>query len=123
MSSKFSKILVIILALGAGAFGVYYFYFSNPDATIPLEGLALPSDSEPVGEDILILADKIRTINIDPAVFSSPLFANLKDFSAPVTAEAKSRPNPFAPIGSDNSSAVIQSVIRTPQGGLETAGI
>ncbi len=111
-SPQTRKIVLGILALCTAGFALYYFYFSNPEA-ISLGDLTSPSIGEPVGADILNLVDKIGKINIDPEVFSSPLFTRLQDLSAVIGSEQQIRPNPFAPLGSDNFAGTIQSTIRT----------
>lgn len=123
MSSIVKKIIILVVLLAIGG-GAYYFYkksnisfselsLSAKNVSLPINNLVLPDDSAPVGTDILILANKIKTVTIDPSVFSSPLFAYLKDFSNPLTPEAQGRPNPFAPIGLDVSSIVVPASVRT----------
>lgn len=63
-----------------------------------------------VGQDILIMADKLDTITIDTSVFASPLFTTLIDITSPVLDEEKGRLNPFLPIG--NETGIITNVKR-----------
>ncbi len=87
--------VVVILALG-------YVAFTTLTGEVSLEeGDSIVS---PQGEEILILADKLESINIDTDLFSSPLFTSLVDISVPIIEEPKGRPNPFAPIGNDTVS-------------------
>ncbi len=114
MSSNLSKIIIAFILLGTIGFGGYYFYFSDGSMPISIDIFTLPDESSPVGGDLLVLADKIRMTKIDPEIFSTPLFRNLRDFSAVLNTEAQSRPNPFSPIGIDNLSITIPTNIRTP---------
>ena len=85
-------ILVIILA---GA--LYYFYSGSSSVSVDF---LIPEESQSVGQDIIVLVDKLNSISsIDSSLFSSVLFINLRDFSAILTPESQGKPNPFAPIG------------------------
>ena len=56
-------------------------------------------NSEIVGEDILTLVEKLKTISLDQSLFTSPLFMSLKDYSVTLYPESQGRANPFAGIG------------------------
>lgn len=110
MSSQTQKIIISIVGLAAAGFAVYYYYF-NPSISIDL---SMTTDSAQVGGDVLVLANKIKTVNINPDILSSPLFSNLKDFSVSINPEQMIRPNPFLPIGTENTTIVVPTNIRTP---------
>lgn len=117
MNSKITKILLPILLIAALGFAAYYFYFGGSlslPTSFSFSGFTLPSEESPVGSDILLLTSKIERIQINPDVFSTPLFRNLKDFSAGINPESQSRPNPFSPIGVDISANQLPTTIRTP---------
>ena len=102
--SGLKKIIVTVLVLiGLGVFG--YNVFIKPP-TPDISGLSVDSKYKTSGQDILLLANKLKNISIDQNFFSSELFKNLKDFSATLTPESQGRPNPFAPIGNDSGSLV-----------------
>ncbi|HEY0220607.1 MAG TPA: hypothetical protein VGC58_00080 [Candidatus Paceibacterota bacterium] len=94
------KILTYFLIIVLLAAGAYYYnqYFSgevisdivNPD-----------TESVIVGEDILVLVQKLQSVTIDPSIFSNAIFTTLRDYAVPLNEENLSRPNPFAPIGID----------------------
>lgn len=115
MISKIIKILLPVILLAIGGFVAYYFY-SNGSISIPtsLSFFELPTEESPVGSDILVLTARIEQIQINPEVFDTPLFRNLKDFSAVINPEVQSRPNPFSPIGIDIATNLIPATIRTP---------
>lgn len=86
-----------------------YVAFTTLTGDVPLEeGVSVVS---PEGEEILILADKLETVEINTELFTSPLFTSLVDISVPITEEPKGRPNPFAPIGNDSVST---GTVRVP---------
>jgi hypothetical protein len=96
-SPNTKKIIIGVVALLAVLGGVY-FYFSGGSDAIPVD-LIVPSDNQPVGQDIIDLVAKVDSLSIESSLFSSTLFTNLKDASVPITPEAQGRPNPFAIIG------------------------
>lgn len=84
--------LVTLLLLG----GAYYEFFTGT----PTTPVSLDSTGDlTVGQDILVLVQKLSTVRIDPSLFSSPLLSGLRDTSAPINPEIQGRTNPFAPIG------------------------
>ncbi len=111
ISPMSSKILVpglLILALAVAS----YFYFAKDD----IANLDDLGDTEPLGQDILVLAEKLDTLSIDASVFSSILFTTLKDLSTPLTPESQGRPNPFAAIGLENSVSTVPTIAPRPSG-------
>ncbi len=100
-SNKRQKILTYVLAIVLIIAGFYYYNLYSNDSVVDV----ISTDyTAPVGEDILLLVQKMDTVMIDESVFSSPLFKNLVDSTISVNQEEKSRPNPFAPIGSNSVS-------------------
>lgn len=94
-TNSMQKIYVAIATiLILGYFG-YSIFWSSPSATTDpgLSGTVI------VGQDILSLVARLKTISIDQSFFSSPLFVNLQDFSVALFPESQGRANPFAPIG------------------------
>lgn len=93
ISSDAKKALVIIpIFLVIGYFA--YTYLANPST--PSEPLA--ADTGILGQDILIMVDKLRVISIDKAVFSGPLLTHLQDFSSAIYQEPQGKSNPFQPL-------------------------
>ncbi|MBI4155754.1 MAG: hypothetical protein HY507_00800 [Candidatus Zambryskibacteria bacterium] len=86
--------IVIILS-----FLIYSFFFDSKLSVSPLA-----ENSPMVGQDILTLVEKLKTISIDPSILSSSLFISLKDFGILLTSEPQGRSNPFAPIGAEFSA-------------------
>jgi hypothetical protein len=90
-SQKTIIALVVVALIG---FGVYYFYFSSPSSDIDS---SQDIESAQAGEDIVNLVAELKKVSIDPSLFASPLFSNLKDISIPIYEEVKGRQNPFDP--------------------------
>ena len=102
-SPNTKKILIGVLVIVVlGAIGFYFFTQSGGDASVVTDILT-PSDGQVVGEDLLVLADKLGALSIESSVFATPLFTNLKDNTAVITNEDKGRPNPFNIIGVEGS--------------------
>mgnify|MGYP003418772689 CR=1 FL=1 len=90
--------LAIVLLLG---YIVYSTLTVEVSGTVGLDGQTIEA---PVGQDILILSDKLESVNINKEVFSSEVFRSLVDISVQVSTESKGRVNPFAEIGNDGST-------------------
>lgn len=107
-----AKIIIIILIIAALAGGGYYFYTSgnatatdasqNPIGSIDqISGPAssgVGDGSTIVGADIVVLLNKVNSLKIDPAIFKTPAYLSLVDYSVQVPAVEVGRANPFAPI-------------------------
>ena len=88
--------------------GVLGYYFLSSGST-DVGSLLAPSDGQVLGQDILVLADKLKTVSIDSSFLSGALFSNLKDIGTPLKLESQGRLNPFALIGSEAGSQVTAS--------------
>ncbi|MES2213555.1 MAG: hypothetical protein V4473_01800 [Patescibacteria group bacterium] len=102
--TKNKKVIIgIIILIGLIYFG-YATVFSTSSSDIA-EGdtPAVLQDSGPAKE-ILNAVDKFKNVSIDPEIFTSDLFKNLKDFTSIVTPEQRGRSNPFAVFGAINST-------------------
>ena len=106
-SPNTKKILIGLAVLVLGGLG-YYFFFSS-SSTVPV-GLLVPSDGQVVGQDVLVLVEKLRTISIDQNVFSEALFTSLQDRTVSLTPESQGRQNPFALIGLDAPVQIITAL-------------
>ena len=77
------------------AFIGYYFYSKNQSVV----SIITPAETEGVGDDILALVEKLKTVSIDASFLSSPLFTSLRDFKTALVPESVGRSNPFGAIG------------------------
>jgi hypothetical protein len=97
--SKSQKTIAAVLFLGVAGFIMYYLLFRG-ESVVPSLPLGGSGSANPiVGQDVLALVEQLKKVSVDPSLFSSPLFSTLKDFTVPITPEARGRTNPFAEIG------------------------
>ena len=120
-TQKYIIALVVLLVLGALS---YIFFFRNANvASVSLNNSVVTTSDKAlnnsgiVGQDILILVQKLSAISIDNALFSGALFTNLKDYSIPLNPESQGRLNPFAPIGSDSGTVTVSVPKTVPKKG------
>lgn len=102
VSPSTQKVVMSVILLAIVAYVGFTTIFGESE--VSGEDVVLPPS---VGQDILILADKLNSIVINKEVFSSPLFTSLVDTSSVVIEEPSGRPNPFLPIGNDAGSAPV----------------
>jgi hypothetical protein len=95
---------------------VYVFYFRGAPAD---EGSLTSSGAAPdamsqtgeapdpaLGEEFLVLLLNIQNIKLDGTIFEDQAFKSLQDSSIVLVQDVpEGRPNPFAPIGTENQSA------------------
>ena len=102
VSPKTQKIfiaLVVFLLLG---FIGYKLFVQAP----AVDSTVAASETNTVGQDILVLVKKLDALSIDQNIFSSSMFTNLRDFTQAIFPESRGRLNPFATIGSDGSFSI-----------------
>ncbi len=103
-TNKIITVIVILVVLGGG----YFFFFkSSPTPTASL--VSTTESNKFVGQDILDLVNTLKTVSIDPAIFSGPLFQHLHDFTVAPEVQSQGRTNPFAPIGSENGVQILST--------------
>jgi hypothetical protein len=96
ISSDTKKALIIIPVLLIAGYFAYTTFFGaseSPDALVADVG-----GNGILGQDILLMVDKLQGISIDKSVFSGPLLTHLQDFSSPIAPEPKGKSNPFASV-------------------------
>lgn len=107
MKSTFKKILLfvgilaVIIILAVVVFGKN----SNDKS---LNAPVQTTTSSPISgqsQKFLQSLSQVKSITLDTTFFDDPAYLKLKDFTKPITLEDTrliGRPNPFAPLGSDN---------------------
>ena len=80
---------VLVLAL------VYYGWASAGNSAV----LTSSEGTSPLSQEILTTLGQLRTIRLDPAVFTDPVFTSLTDFGVTIPPQQAGRRNPFAPVG------------------------
>ncbi len=107
MFQKYKKIILI-----AGAIVllfVVYTVFLKKDAEPVLSTSSRTSALSTQDNELITLLSQLRTIDLDRSLYSDPVFLSLSDFSVVLIPEPISRPNPFAPIGSEGVAPVVQN--------------
>ena len=105
--------LVIVVAVGA-------WYFLGGDSGTPEEGLVTETFTSPASEadrDLVATLLELRSVSLDGAVFSDPIFRSLKDFGSEIIPEPVGRPNPFAPLPGAPAAAGAAAGAAVPAGG------
>jgi hypothetical protein len=111
MLEKSSQKIIVVLGVLAllAVFGYYTFNNSSTDAT-PEEII----QQNTVGQDIIVLAEKLNSININDSVFTSAVFLSLIDRDIPIIEESQGRINPFDQIGSEGGNINNKSSLKPP---------
>ena len=103
---------LVILAIAG--FIIYKSFFDGSSGDVTAFGGGEATTTMSVeGNDIVNMVSEINTININPGLFSSPLFSGLVDFSVSLLPEPQGRSNPFADIGNDSGSVATSSAKAT----------
>ena len=105
MSSGLKSIFVIAVIGVASFFGYRYFFVNESTPSLKIEGASVNGNSK-AGQDFLAALINLQHVNLDtaPSVLSDQAFILLKDASFALPDEPRGRPNPFRPIGNDESS-------------------
>lgn len=74
---------------------VYYVWTSAENSAV----LTSSEGTSPLSQEILTTLGQLRTIRLDPAVFTDPVFISLTDFGVTIPPQQPYRRNPFAPVG------------------------
>lgn len=87
------------------------FYYSNLWRSSEVLVAITSTETPVVGEEVLVLVNKLKNVTIDPTIFQDNLFFSLKDLSISISPENTMRPNPFAPIGVDSGAVKVSDRI------------
>lgn len=119
MWSKIKKVILFII-IAAVLIVVYSMFFkktpesgnlvTTTSTTNPTTGATTTSktqsdmNSKEFGQEFLNLLFSIKSINLDNSIFDNAAFGSLSDSSIILIPDgSQGRPNPFAPIGAENS--------------------
>ncbi len=105
----------IFLIVGAVIIGVYIFFFkgpadeavliAEPGTTVMPDGSINPgvTQADQATQEFLPILLNIKNIHLNDAIFTNQAFLSLRDSSILLIQDGnEGRPNPFAPIGSEN---------------------
>lgn len=117
MWNKIKNILIFVVIAGVLIAG-YVLFMQKPKQAALVSTTTTPTNTETgvedtakLGQDFLNLLFSVKSINLDAAVFDTPTFGSLKDSSIILIPDgSEGRPNPFAPIGAENSLNAAQAV-------------
>lgn len=100
MNSSNAKTVAVVIILGVLGFFLYRGFASNENDTLSIEGAVMSEgvDVSTVGADIAVLLAQINSLQIDSAIFQSPVYQSLNDFTNEVTPLPQGKKNPFAPL-------------------------
>ena len=117
MSSRSIIKLLIGLVILLVAFFVYKYFFvsSAPDDTPGLQAVSgdLGSTGPVVDDEFIKLLDRLRGVELNSDLFSTPAWNSLANFQVPLVDEEKRRQNPFAPVGFERPFAATTTATST----------
>jgi|SRR3989344_355784 len=104
--TKIVNILLIISVIGALIAGYFWFMGgeeasfvsdqSDPDVfDVESAGASVSGDISISSAEVVVLLERIRRINLDDALFTSPAFQSLGNTAVELTPEAEGIGNPF----------------------------
>ena len=123
------KNIIIFTSIGIAIILIYVFFIKkSPDqaplvSSVPVavspgaNSASVLDGASSITQDFLSLLLSVKSIKLDDAVFSDPVFLSLQDSSILLVPDGtEGRPNPFAPIG-------IENIVTTPVSPAKTGGI
>lgn len=108
MFQKYKKgivVIVIIILL----FIVYSMFLKKDDEPVLSTASAAGTQLSAENSELISLLSQLRSINLNREIFTDETFRSLSDFSVILIPEPVSRPNPFAPIGSEGTVPQVQN--------------
>lgn len=95
------KVATLVIML-VGSF-VVYDYLTQP--VLAVDNLSATSSEEvSAGQELLVVVNKIKSIELDDSIFGDPLFTNLQDNTFEIVPKPVGRSNPFAPLGTQTTT-------------------
>jgi hypothetical protein len=114
MFQKIKNIIIFLVIIVVLILGYIYLFRGEEDPNLIVTSTAegtvttLPDGTiVPLpGADFLTLLLSLKTIRLENSIFSDPAFISLQDSSIVLVQDVtEGRPNPFAPIGTENIQA------------------
>lgn len=93
------KITAIILFCAIIGIAGYSLFFGAEDIPTGFDEFGNPLGSKLVGEDLIVLLEKLEAVRFNPALFKMPSFISLTNYSINLGVQAQGRANPFDAIG------------------------
>ncbi len=110
MLAKFKNAIIFISILVVLVLAYFYFIRGEPEpenlvstsGPVPLGDSTVPAEA--LDKDFLPLLLNVKNIRLNDSIFNDPAFMSLVDSSIVLTQDSvEGRPNPFAPLGSENA--------------------
>ena len=116
MAQKTKQIIIIIVVIVVAFFCFKMFFADTQPVDTALVADQVNSATFVDGQVILNLLDKLNQVTIDESIFTNKVFVSLVNSEKLIEDQAAGRPNPFLPIGIDNSGSLFRqstSSVRT----------
>ena len=109
-SSKTKNIVILVIIFAISFFAYTFFFKSSGPTEILTKETPLLGQENVKGKNLLRILLSLNSIKLDEEIFSSQLFTGLQDFTIVLPeVDTPGRPNPFAPIGTEESSPLSAS--------------
>jgi hypothetical protein len=95
MLNKYKNLIIAVVVIIGGFYGYNQFFNTSTTRSASLQ---VTNSADVLGADIIKAINQINALKLDRSVFDDPIFRTLVDRSEEIQPQAKSRPNPFAPI-------------------------
>jgi hypothetical protein len=119
---KQNKLLTIVAVVFIFGIALYTYSASSGSPGVSSSGLLATSDaSSATSQQLLVVLANLRTIRLNQAIFSDPVFLSLADFGVVISPESVGRRNPFLPFA--GTSTVQQAAIQTTSTVVPTVSI
>ncbi len=105
-----------MLVVALFVFGIVYYTFfmsKGGDTALLSTGGAL-GDQTQQSQQLLVVLANLRTIQLNDAIFSDPIYLSLNDFSVAIVPENVGRRNPFLPFTFATTTVTTQQTITVP---------
>ncbi len=107
MFQKYKKVILIAVAI-VFLFVLYTVFFKKEEEPV-LSTAAGVQGLSAENNELIALLSELRSIKLEKDIFNNNVLLSLFDFSVILIPEPVSRPNPFAPIGSEGSVPEVQN--------------
>ena len=94
-SSNTKKIIVSAVVVILMIVFLYFLFLKPAPQKASVDEFGNPIESEVVGKDLVNLLAELQSVSLSTALFDSPGFVHLTDFTTEFSNEPKGRSNPF----------------------------
>ena len=112
-SSNSKKIFVAGLLAVLAIFAGYYVFSQEPEVAPAFDEFGNPIESQVIGKDLIELSQQLETVTLDATTLKKKSFTSLVDYSVLLPSDGTGRPNPFARVGNDSFTALVNSILQS----------